>query len=169
MKRLPNNFGDALKKIEDTINFSSIRSYYDLNKAYNKADKIINESGCLVPDVDKMLNRYKNNNKVVTDLRTLCDKRNRYVYRLSIDSTQFKKTCKELAKEFSKILNKPVDSKYVKFGLKKLIKKRSTGWCGCWTIVDIDKQKGDIKSVSVFDSDDKKYLLKEVKKRIKHV
>uniref|UniRef100_A0A6C0ADE0 Uncharacterized protein n=1 Tax=viral metagenome TaxID=1070528 RepID=A0A6C0ADE0_9ZZZZ len=166
MKRLPNNFSSVLDKIGKIKNLGKESSYKEVNKNYNKIDKKFKESECYVPDIEKTLAKYKQDDKRVDALRILKDSRNEELYKLATKSSKLTKLAKKIVKDYSPNFESKISETKVVSILKKLLQKRCRGWTGPWTILELNNN-GTIKNIELFDSNDKTYVFRELCKRYK--
>lgn len=160
MKRLPSHYASILDKIEAKYDLDKIRDYNQLIKTYNNINKILQEQGCEIYDLNCVLKEYALDTKhleTVKKLRKFVNRKNREIARKTIKSDVWSKYVNELHKDTR------ADKNLVEKSLLKTMKQYSNNWMGYWTIIDVS-EKGLIKDVNLFSPDDYKRFLKNLKK-----
>lgn len=162
MKRfvnLPQNYKLFLDEFKTILNKTLVEnilknelSYQEVLKLHNYIDSIAEKYNCNSYDINKLINFYDKDNKLVDLLKKISSLRNKYIVVKSQKTDLWKNNIDNLKNKFKKYNKTNIEQAFV-----KLLKKYKYDWNGLWTIFDIDKN-GDIKNINIFDLDDLKII-----------
>lgn len=162
MKRfvnLPQNYKLFLDEFKTILNKTLVEnilknelSYQEVLKLHNYIDSIAEKHNCNSYDINKLINFYDKDNKLVDLLKKISSLRNKYIVVKSQKTDLWKNNIDNLKNKFKKYNKTNIEQAFV-----KLLKKYKYDWNGLWTIFDIDKN-GDIKNINIFDLDDLKII-----------
>lgn len=162
MKRfvnLPQNYKLFLDEFKTILNKTLVEnilknelSYQEVLKLHNYIDSIAEKYNCNSYDINKLINFYDKDNKLVDLLKKISSLRNKYIVVKSQKTDLWKHNIDILKNKFKKYNKTNIEQAFV-----KLLKKYKYDWNGLWTIFDIDKN-GDIKNINIFDLDDLKII-----------
>lgn len=162
MKRfvnLPQNYKLFLDEFKTILNKTLVEnilrnelSYEEVLKLHNYIDSIAEKYNCNSYDINKLINFYDKDNKLVDLLKKISSLRNKLIVVKSQKTDLWKNNINNLKNKFKKYNKTNIEKAFV-----KLLKKYKYDWNGLWTIFDIDKN-GDIKNINIFDLDDLKII-----------
>ena len=162
MKRfvnLPQNYKLFLDEFKTILNKTLVEnilknelSYQEVLKLHNYIDSIAEKYNCNSYDINKLINFYDKDNKLVDLLKKISSLRNKYIVVKSQKTDLWKHNIDNLKNKFKKYNKTNIEQAFI-----KLLKKYKYDWNGLWTIFDIDKN-GDIKNINIFDLDDLKII-----------
>jgi len=156
---LPQNYKLFLDEFKTILNKSLLEnilrnelSYEEVFKLHNYIDSIAEKYNCNSYDINKLINFYDKNNKLIDLLKKIASLRNKYIVVKSQKTDLWKNNIDNLKSKFKKYNKTNIEQAFV-----KLLKKYKYDWNGLWTIFDIDKN-GNIKNINIFDLDDLKII-----------
>ena len=156
---LPNNyklFLNEFKSILDKTLLENILknnlSYEEVNKLHKQIETIASKFNCNSYDINRLINFYDKNNKLIDLLKKISSLRNKFIVVNSQKTDLWKNNIDNLKKKFKKYSKIKIEEAFV-----QLLKKYKYDWNGLWTIFDIDKN-GNIKNINIFDIDDLKFI-----------
>lgn len=162
MKRfvnLPQNYKLFLDEFKTILNKTLVEniiknklSYQEILKLHDYINSIAEKYNCNSYDINKLINFYDKDNKLVDLLKKISSLRNKYIVINSQKTDLWKNNINNLKNKFNKFSKNNIEKAFV-----KLLKKYKYDWNGLWTIFDIDKN-GNIKNISIFDLDDLKII-----------
>lgn len=152
---LPQNYKLFLDEFKTTLNKTLVEnilknelSYEEVLKLHNYIDNIAEKYNCNSYDINKLINFYDKDNKLIDLLKKIASLRNKYIVVKSQKTDLWKNNIDNLKNKFKKYNKTNIEQAFF-----KLLKKYKYDWNGLWTIFDIDKN-GNIKNINIFDLDD---------------
>jgi len=156
---LPQNYKLFLDEFKTILDKSLIEkilknelTYNEILKLHNYIDSIAEKYNCNSYDINKLINFYDKNNKLIDLLKKISSLRNKFIVVNSQKTDLWKNNIDNLKKKFKKYSKIKIEEAFV-----QLLKKYKYDWNGLWTIFDIDKS-GNIKNINIFDIDDLKFI-----------
>ncbi len=156
---LPQNYKLFLDEFKTILDKSLIEkilknelTYIEILKLHNYIDSIAEKYNCNSYDINKLINFYDKNNKLIDLLKKISSLRNKFIVVNSQKTDLWKNNIDNLKKKFKKYSKIKIEEAFV-----QLLKKYKYDWNGLWTIFDIDKN-GNIKNINIFDIDDLKFI-----------
>lgn len=156
---LPQNYKLFLDEFKTILNKALLEnilrnelSYEEVFKLHNYIDSIAEKYNCNSYDINKLINFYDKNNKLIDLLKKIASLRNKYIVVKSQKTDLWKNNIDNLKSKFKKYSKTNIEQAFF-----KLLKKYKYDWNGLWTIFDIDKN-GNIKNINIFDLDDLKII-----------
>tara|TARA_A100001015_G_C15005664_1_gene720540 strand:- start:1223 stop:1729 length:507 start_codon:yes stop_codon:yes gene_type:complete len=156
---LPQNYKLFLDEFKNLLNITLIEnilknnlSYEEVNKLHKDIENIAIKYKCNGYDINKLINYYDKNNKLIDLLKKISSLRNKYFVVRSQNTILWKNNIDNLKNYFKKYKKSKIEEAFI-----NLLKKYKYDWNGLWTIFDIDKNN-NIKNINVFDQDDIKFI-----------
>jgi LPS sulfotransferase NodH len=139
MKRfvnLPQNYKLFLDEFKTILNKTLVEnilknelSYQEVLKFHNYIDSIAEKYNCNSYDINKLINFYDKDNKLVDLLKKISSLRNKLIVVKSQKTDLWKNNIDNLKNKFKKYNKTNIEQAFV-----KLLKKYKYDWNGLWTI-----------------------------------
>lgn len=156
---LPQNYKLFLDEFKSILNTNLLENilkntlkYNEVLTLHNNIEMIAHKYDCNSYDINKLINFYDKDNKLVDLLKKISSLRNKYIVVNSQKGDLWKNNITKLKNKFKKHNKLAIENAFM-----KLLKKYKYNWDGLWTIFDIDKN-GNIKNINLFDLDDIQYI-----------
>jgi len=156
---LPQNYKLFLDEFKTILNKTLVEkilknelAYNEILELHNYIDSIAEKYNCNSYDINKLINFYDKNNKLIDLLKKISSLRNKFIVVNSQKTDLWKNNINNLKKKFKKYSKIKIEEAFI-----QLLKKYKYDWNGLWTIFDIDK-KGNIKNINIFDIDDLEFI-----------
>ena len=175
---LPNKYRKLLDKSvayfsrEDIKNIATNNiSYNDSTRIYENINKLMKELDCNSYDMDNILKNYEKKNTVVDILKKYINIRNKQIAVKASKTDLWKSNLKELVTRSKGNFKDKISLDLMEKAYINLLQDYKNNWQGYWTSMNIDN-KGDIKSINIFDTEDydkiQKYIGKNKEWRMKN-
>ena len=175
---LPNKYRKLLDKSvayfsrEDIKNIATNNiSYNDSTRIYENINKLMKELDCNSYDMDNILKNYEKKNTVVDILKKYINIRNKQIAVKASKTDLWKSNLKELVTRSKGNFKDKISLDLMEKAYINLLQDYKNNWKGYWTSMELDN-KGDIKSINIFDTEDydkiQKYIGKNKEWRMKN-
>lgn len=156
LKKLPNNFKPLLEKINNYLKVDNDMTYGQINFAYNRINKDLEENQFQPYDLNRVLNEYEESDdvkEVVGKLRKLTKLKNKHILKDSYRSKSWVRCIKRIKHESKSVFPIKIHTKDIETGLIKIMKNYYNDWLGYWGIMKLNG-KGEIKKIKLYNKDD---------------
>lgn len=156
LKKLPNNFKPLLEKINSYLKVENDMTYGQINFAYNRINKELEENEFQPYDLNRVLNEYEESDdvkEVVGKLRKLTKLKNKYIFKDSYRSQPWIRCVKRIKQESKTVFPNKIHTRDIEKGLVKIMKNYYDDWLGYWGIMKLNGN-GEIKKIKLYNKDD---------------
>ena len=157
-KNLLNEILQILSKENiNNMNYNSI-SLKKLLSIKTDIDLLLPKFECDGYDINRLVNNYKKENNTIKLLKKFINLKNKNIALNAFKSKKWNKNIDNLIKNYQNIFNDEIKFEIMEKSFINLLQNYKNNWFGYWTLIKIDK-KGNIKNISIFDTEDIDKLL----------